>query len=373
MNFDHLPNKLTRRHFTLLSTLSLISVMATRANASIAIPGSLIQNLDVVSSLSMRRFGTTFSPLQCWYLGLDYREAFHQICQLGFKRIRLCGYWHEIQPTEQEFDFSTLDWQLEECDHYGIEVILTIGMKAPRYPEYHFPDWLKERYDTTQTSRPIDSNPGIAYHTLYLIDRIVRHTRSAPAIKYWQVENEPFARMDITHGRSLSPRFIQREVEVVRSLALPDQKILLTNAITLPHGQSSEDDRAFEASMKLADAIGFNVYTKVPQGATATYVEAQSLYWKKLAAWQTILHQHGKEGWIAEAQAEPWEANELVPVKNVDYPSSSPIQATNLVNNVRAVGFNSILLWGCEYWYWHLKQGREQWWVGMQDLMSSSV
>jgi hypothetical protein len=361
---------LTRRRFTSISTLGFLGLMTSSAGATIATPSFLSHDRRVASPQSMNSFGTTFSQLQCWYLGLDYQETFREICQLGFKRVRLCSYWHEIQPKERTFDYSALDWLLDECDRHNIEVVLTVGMKAPRYPEFHFPDWFRDRYDTQTTRKPLDANPAIADHTLYFIDRVVRHTRSSPAIKYWQVENEPFTRLEITKGRSISPQFVQKEVELVRSRSLPRQKILLTNAITLPDGQLTEDEHAFEASLKLADAVGFNVYTKVPQSTTQAYLEAQPSYWTKLKAWQTELQRQGKEAWIAEAQAEPWEPNELVPVAHVDYPSSSPAQAASIVDSAQAIGFNPILLWGCEYWYWNYKQGRNQWWQGMQQLIS---
>ncbi|MBW4523666.1 MAG: beta-galactosidase [Phormidium tanganyikae FI6-MK23] len=354
---------LTRRQFTTLSTLGFFTLMATSAGATITLP-------NLIAKPRSMKLGTTFSQLQCWYLGLDYRDAFREICDLGFERLRLCAYWHEIQPSSNQFDFTTIDWLLEESDRRGIEVTLAVGMKAPRYPEFHFPDWMRSEYDT-KTARVLDRDPAIADLTLKMLDRVVSHTRTAPAIKYWQVENEPFTTLEITHGRSLSEAFVRKEVQLVRSRSRPDQKILLTNAITLPDGQGQEDNQAFRASLWLADAVGFNVYTKVPQGASQSYIEAQPLYWKKLENWRSELRRWGKEGWIAEAQAEPWEANELVPVAQNEYPSSSPNQATKIVDQVQEIGFDPVLLWGCEYWYWHRRQGRDQWWSGMQQLLSS--
>lgn len=333
--------------------------MAVSAGATIAVP-------PMINSRS-KLLGTTFSQLQCWYLGLDYQETFRQICDLGFDRVRLCAYWHELQPSATQFDFTKLDWLLDEAHRRGIEVVLAVGMKAPRYPEFHFPDWMRAKYDTT-TARVLDRDPAIADLTLKMLDRVVQHTRTAPTLNYWQVENEPFTHLEITGGRTLSEAFVHQEVKLVRSRALPGQKILLTNAITLPAAQP-EDDQAFRASLWLADAVGFNVYAKVPQGASRAYLEAQPAYWKKLSTWRSELKRWGKESWIAEAQAEPWEANELVPVTQLEYPSSSPTQASQIVDQVQAIGFNPVLLWGCEYWYWHRKQGRDQWWLGMRQLL----
>ncbi|UBF27517.1 beta-galactosidase [Kovacikia minuta CCNUW1] len=313
--------------------------------------------------------GTTFSQLQCRYIGLDYRDTFNQVCSLGFDRIRLCSYWNEIESIENQFDFSALDWLLEESDRRGIEVVLTVGMKAPRWPEFHFPDWLSARYDTSGNPKPVDRNPAIADLTLHFIDRVMTHTRNAPNLKYWQIENEPFTHLDITAGRFLSYEFVRREVELARSLALPGQKILLTNALTLPAAQFIEDEHAFRESVALADAVGINVYSKVPAGNTPFYVQPLGPYWKKLRTWQQTLSKNGKEGWIAESQAEPWEPNELVAMKKNEYPSSSPKQAETLVTSLTDIGYGTVMLWGCEYWYWQKQNGRDSWWSMMQQLV----
>lgn len=315
--------------------------------------------------------GTTFSQLQCRYIGLDYRETFRQISELGLDRVRLCSYWNEIEPIERQFDFSAIDWLLDQCHQHGIEVVLTVGMKAPRWPEFHFPSWLSARHDTTTTTSAIDANREIADRALTFVRAVVEHTRQAPAIKYWQVENEPFTRMEITGRRYLSHEFVRQEVELVRSLALPGQKLVLTNAIMLPTADQHEDDRAFQESLAIADAVGINVYTKVPAGNSFFYIQPAQPFWDKLRLWQTALITNDREDWIAEAQAEPWEPNKLVAIDRAQYPSSSPKQAATLVTSLTELGYRTVMLWGSEYWYWHKKNGRSQWWQTMQQIIQA--
>jgi hypothetical protein len=315
--------------------------------------------------------GTTFSQLQCRYMGLDYQQVFREICKLGCKRIRLCSYWNEIESVENQLDFTRLDWLLEQSDRAGIEVILTVGMKAPRWPEFHFPDWLQARYDTGGHPEPIDRIAPIADRGLRFTQAVVNHTRQAPAVKYWQVENEPFTRLDITAGRFLSYGFVQKEVELVRSLMLPGQKLALTNAISLPQANLREDDRAFEASLSLADAVGINVYTRVPAGNSPFYLQPFPIYWRRLQNWRQQLVAHDREDWIAEAQAEPWEPGHLVAMHRLEHPSSSPRQAAQLVSTLTKLGYSTVMLWGCEYWYWQRQQGAEAWWLGMQKLIQA--
>jgi hypothetical protein len=315
--------------------------------------------------------GTTFSQVQCQYIGLDYQETFRRIAALGFDCVRLCSYWNEIEPVENQFSFSTLDWLLEESHRHNLDVVLTVGMKAPRWTEFHFPQWINDRHNTSGGPHPIDRQDELGDRTLKFIEKVVTHTRTAPAIKYWQVENEPFTRLDITGGRFLSYEFVRQEVEQVRSLIPPEHQILLTNSITLPAAQVTEDNRALQESLALADGIGINVYTKVPIGNSAFYVEPLPPYWNKLKTWQSSIRGANKTVWVAEAQAEPWEPNELVALKREEYPSCTPRRMETLVTTLTNMGYSNVLLWGCEYWYWHKKNRRNLWWWTVQRLIES--
>ncbi|MBD1841842.1 hypothetical protein H6F89_00125, partial [Cyanobacteria bacterium FACHB-63] len=69
--------RLTRRRFTELSVLTGLGlILPSKVNA-------LPHSAPFQSKPSLR-LGTTFSQLQCSYLGLDYQETFRQLCDLGF-------------------------------------------------------------------------------------------------------------------------------------------------------------------------------------------------------------------------------------------------------------------------------------------------
>jgi Beta-galactosidase len=359
----------TRRRF-LIGAASLCSSLALPQRVQARSSGPVLRT-------PVKRppyLGSTFSPLQCYYLGLDYKAAFDAICRLGLDRIRLGAYWHEIEGQEHQYDFSTLDWLLERCHNHNIEVVLALGLKVPRYPEFHFPQWVRDRYDTGAGTTPIDQrSPALAARSATFLSRVVEHVRSAPALKYWQVENEPFTQLEITGGRWLSPAFVQTAVETVRGQARSDQKILLTGAIHLPDPHPHEDGTAFQTSLNLADAVGFNVYTKVPAGTVGSYLEPAPGFWQQLGLWQQQLVAQGREAWIAEAQAEPWEAGHLVAVDQPTYPSASPLQMQRLVGTLTDLGYETVLLWGCEYWFWHKTQGRQQWWWAAEQMARSPI
>ncbi|NDJ17367.1 hypothetical protein [Myxacorys almedinensis] len=43
----------------------------------------------------------------------------------------------------------------------------------------------------------------------------------------------------------------------------------------------------------------------------------------------------------------------------------------NLVKLLNSFGYNTVLLWGCEYWYWHQKNGRSHRWQAVQHLIEA--
>jgi hypothetical protein len=356
-----------RRRF-LIGAASLCTSLALPLRAQARTSAPMLPNAVKRPSY----LGSTFSPLQCYYLDLDYKAAFNAICRLGLDRIRLGAYWHEIEAQEHQYDFSTLDWLLDRCHEHNIEVVLALGLKVPRYPEFHFPQWVRDRYETGAGATPIDQrSPALAARSAQFLSRVVDHARSAPALKYWQVENEPFTQLEITGGRWLSPEFVQAAVQAVRSGLQPGQKILLTGAIQLPSPQFPADNAAFQTSLPIADAVGFNVYTKVPAGNGGGYLEPGPGFWQQLGLWQQQLVASGREAWIAEAQAEPWEAGHLVALDRPSYPSASPLQMQHLVGQLTDLGYGTVLLWGCEYWFWHKTQGRNQWWWAAEQMARS--
>jgi hypothetical protein len=353
----------TRRNFLLMGGAGLLSLSRSQPSSA--------QTLAPVFNRFQRPqyLGTTFSPLQCYYLGLDYQKAFQEICQLGLDRIRLGAYWNEIERSPGQYDFTTLDWLLEEAAKHNIAVALAVGMKVPRWPEFHFPQWVIDRYDTGSGDRALDlRSPAVADLSLKFVDAVAKHCRYSQAVQYWQIENEPFTRLEIAGGRFLSPQFVKQEVGLIRSHLWRSQKVLLTNAIHLPTPKLNEDLPAFQDSLETADAVGFNVYTKVPAGNSGRYLEPQSAFWDQLQNWQQEIVRSGREAWIAEAQAEPWEPQQLVAKNKLDYPSASPRRMKQLVDTLARANYSTVLLWGSEYWYWQKTQGRNLWWWTVREM-----
>ncbi len=308
----------------------------------------------------MFRSGFTFSQLQCQYLGLDYQETFKAVCELNPKVIRLCAYWNEIEPQEGEWHFEILEWLLKKCDQINIDVVLALGMKSPRWPEFHFPKWIEQRCNVQKTEQTLDSDETLKDHTLHYIQKVVEQTKHYSSIKYFQIENEALGKVGIAGDRCLSTDFLEEEINLVRKLKRDDQKIVLTCAIDLWPPLSSADSDLFLKSVELGDAVGVNVYTKVP--TESSYLTPTLFYWRKLKKWSKHLEKLNKESWISELQAEPWEHGGAVHLEKMDYPSATPEQTKKTFEKLKDMGYQTILLWGVEYWYWQKVSNQTKWW-----------
>ena len=88
----------------------------------------------------VRRFGTTFSLVELRRRNIEWRAA-----------LRVSACWADIEIDEGAFDFEELDEVLGLCGELGYEVLLTVGVKAPRpvqhdawgWTDYHIPDWAE--------------------------------------------------------------------------------------------------------------------------------------------------------------------------------------------------------------------------------------
>lgn len=315
-----------------------------------------------------QRLGTTFSVKQCIYLGFDYGQtqaAFRKLCSMGFDNIRIATYWHRIEG-KGGFDFSEVDWQLEEAGRQNKEVILTVGVKSPRYPEFSFPfgKYSKE----VENADIVDKDPQLAEDVREYVARLVEHTRIYPHLKYYQVENEPLNLVGVGQLRRLSYSFVQQEMSLVTSLKRANQKTLLTNAVGIPPAEEK-----FQEILSLnSDAVGINAYYKTPLPANL-YWNIVSTFWdSQVIKWQQDMAKKGVEPFVAEAQAEPWEWGQFHPLNRSEYPSANPQDSVDWAVKLGKAGYKTVLLWGGEYWVGHnWKFGGQEWLRPIQDLINS--
>src|SRR4030042_2657750 len=89
-------------------------------------------------------WGVNFSQKYTELLGLDWKNTYLALLDdLKVKNIKLITYWNEIESEENKYNFEDLDWQIKNAEERGVKILLVVGMKTPRWPECHIPDWAK--------------------------------------------------------------------------------------------------------------------------------------------------------------------------------------------------------------------------------------
>lgn len=325
------------------------------------------------------RVGTTFSKQQCVYLGLDWKETYQEILKLDWDILRLGAYWSEIETEENKFDFEELDWQIQQAKRRGIPVVLTIGMKAPRWPEYFIPTWFGTK-SRLSYSEKISNNKALKKYLLRFITNVMERYRDENAINFIQVENEALNKFGGKNWQ-LSKKFLAQEIQLVSSLDALKRPVILTTA-TYPNKFLRILANVFtkgswlKDNLALCDILGINVYPTIGQKTLGIRHYVKSLPAHRSERFDYILkmaHKKDVDVWVMELQAEPWEPGELVHTQKHNPPSISPEAVETYYAELKNAGFKTIFLWGVEYWYYQKKVNtNEQWWDMAKNIINES-
>jgi len=301
------------------------------------------------SSPNPPSFGVSFAAAQAEYLGLDPKETYLAILDdLKVRNIRISVYWNRIEPkSKKEDDFTELDWQVQEAEKHGAKLILAIGQRVPRWPECHTPEWASKLPDQQ-----------LQEALLSYLQKIVLRYRSSPALKIWQVENEPF--LDLfgncpKHNKKL----LLQEISLVRSLD-GRHPIMVTD---------SGEFGSWLRTKTLSDYLGTSIYRVVAQSwfgyiKYGGFIPPAYYHLKARLVGKPI-----DRVIVSELQAEPWTRKELIktPISE-QYRSMNLVQLRKNVEFAKRTGFGEIYLWGAEWWYWMKKQGEPGFWEEAKRL-----
>lgn len=277
-------------------------------------------------------YGVTFVPQQARDLGLDWQKVFTSILDdLGVRKIRLAAYWDIIEKTPGQFDWSETDWLLTKTDKRGIDVIMSVGGRLPRWPECHYPDWIvnAEKLQREQA-------------TLDYIRQVVTRYKSEKSITAWQVENEPFL-SKFGECPKLDSSFLDQEIALVKSL--DNRPVVVTDS-----GELSDWVRA----AKRADIFGTTMYRDTYSKLLSSYVHypiGPSFFRVKRNL--TDLFASPDEWMVIEMQGEPWSKGAYQDVSEQERDiTMSPEKFTEMIEFARQAGFREFYFWGVEWWYW---------------------
>jgi len=339
-------------------------------------------------------------------VGPPWQESLKAEADSGVSTVRLSHPWDLVEPEQGKFNWKELDEAITICEQAGVEIVLCIGVKSPRYPEYHPPGWIKAEVEKRLKPKPTDElkiaipdqlkkqidelqqlvkkdpNDKALLDQLeevneqlnmvmaatpkardaikrYLTAAVIRY-RDRASIKVWQVENEP-----LTFTRPMALSQVKEEIELVRSLDSKKRPILVTTwtAVDVPPEWSAGWTTAVEQIIPLGDIVGFDCYIKSHEW------ETQEGHWQLVKQWMASARKQGKKVWITEWQAEPWEEGQKMDFKDpYGNKSFNPKLYEDTFQLALRLKPDKILLWGEEFQIACKKQGNSAWRVATAHL-----
>lgn len=348
--------------------------------------------------------GASFSPWHADWLSRDHQgphwekslEAIVSDEGLGIKRIRLSVPWNAVERVEKKYDFGPEDWlrkAIAICEKHKAGVILCVGLKTPRYPEYHPPAWVKvpSRGSVGEMGKGLTESNYLANQITVWVMKLVEALKDEEAIIAWQVENEP-----TTFTRSINRELLKREIETTRAfddkanrqilltswtavdapqlpavrkeneteeeakarvrrellpmrlfLGLEPSEVLMpTERLIVEAGFATKIENLFSMDDLIAwgDWVGLDVYMKSDRFETT---EAQFAVIEEAGR---RIKSKGRRFIVSELQAEPWEKDQQMDFENPSANRSlDPVSYLKLFERVAEWQPDEVWLWGLEF------------------------
>ncbi len=313
-------------------------------------------------------FGVTFSKKYAEELGLDWQKAYLEILDdLKVKALRLPVYWDDVEKEAGKYDWQAYDWMVEEAAKRNAEIILTVGIKLPRWPECHIPNWviLQTNADGTRTDAEESAQSAGSSHqrNLYIEDlflpffkNAIERYRQSLAVKYFQIENEPYFFRSFGVCPELDEEFFEKEIMLAKSLA--GRPVVSTESGELGRWERMADK---------ADILGISLY-RVTWNRWAGYFFyplTPVFYREKIKALRPFF----EDIIITELQLEPWSIKSLnqTPLKE-QFKSMNLSRFKRNINFAKRVGASEVYLWGVEWWYYMRNMGHDEFWREGKNL-----
>lgn len=282
------------------------------------------------------QIGTSFVPSYARYFGLDPKETMEAIVNdLGIKQLRLVSYWNIGESERGKYNFDDLDWQFELAEKYNAKISLSLGLRQPRWPECHMPNWA-------------ENLPNDEWYPLLnnYIKAVVERYKNSPALDSYQLENEYFLR-----GFGICKNFdrdrLVSEYNLVKSID-PNRKLIVTmsnNAIGMPIGEPTPDEWAIAVYKRVWDKSLTRRYFEYP--IPAWYYAFRAGFTELTRGREAFIHELQTEPWIAEGQGQLKDSSIAEQDKTIDAK-----RLKERINYGRATGMKKIYTWGAEWWYW---------------------
>jgi hypothetical protein len=286
------------------------------------------------------KIGATFVPNYAKYFDLDPKEVFEaMIDDMGLRRFRLVSYWKDIEREPGVYNFDELDWQFRMAEEANAEISLAIGLRQPRWPECHGPQWAMDK-------------PMVEWKEdlKVFMGKVIERYKDSPALVEYQLENEFFLSVfgecpDFTRER------LVEEFEFVK-LADPDTPVVISrsnNAVGIPLNEPTPDKYALTVYKRVWDKTITKRYFEYPfpawfyggLGGASKLVQDRDLF----------IHELQTEAWLPSGMSMKTASIEEL------YKSLSPHRLKHRINYGVATGLKTVDMWGVEWWY-YMKETR---------------
>lgn len=306
------------------------------------------------------KYGITFIPNYARFLNLEPKQTLDAIINdLGVRRLRFVSYWRETEPQPGQYDFEELDWQFDMAEAAGAEVSLAIGLRQPRWPECHMPDWAKALPKEDWRQKIKDQ-----------MKAVVERYKNRPNLVEYQLENEYFLSVFGVCPDHDRDRLID-EFNFVKTI--DSSKPLIVT-------RSNNATPSWPLGKPRADINGASIYKRVwDKTVTKRYFEYPYPGWFYAFLAGAAELTTGRNTFIHELQAEPWmppgfEMNDInsIPEQNK---SMDAKRLKSRFEYGKATGMRTIDLWGAEWWYWRLTKAGDPslWQAAKEELTKTSA
>lgn len=299
-------------------------------------------------------YGMSFNTPYARELGLDWQETYDAFLDdLGVRHLRLAAHWPMLEPRNDVYNFSELDYQVERAEEVGADVILAIGRRLPRWPECHIPAWAEDMSWEEQQAEVLE-----------YLEVVVRRYQDSPAVTTWQVENEPFLEVfAYEHCGETDEAFLQDEIAVVESLD-PSRPILVTDSGNLGR---------WAGAWRNGDIFGTSVYVHFWNPELGQFRTILPPWFYRLKEGLLELLYGEQPTVLIELSAEPWL---IAPITEVDvetqFTRMNVSKFEDILAYAAATRMERQYLWGAEWWYWLIDHGHPEFWERGKQLFETN-
>jgi hypothetical protein len=258
---------------------------------------------------------------------------------------------HEPQPDQ--YDFSELDWQFDKVEAAGGEIALAIGLRQPRWPECHGPDWAMQK------SIP-DWTEDLKEYMGVIIDRY----KDRDVLVEYQLENEYLLSVfgdcpDHSRERLIDEYNYVKQKDPSRPLIV---------------NRSNNAVPSWPVRAPRADKVGAAVYKRVwDKTVTRKNFEYPIPAWfygflaggtELTTGRESIIHELQMESWLSDGKS----------MRNAEiddlYGTFGPEDVATRLDYAKESGIRTIDMWGVEWWYQMktLRDAPEIWNAAKEEL-----